>query len=99
MKTLITDQLIYEYQKELETLKMNIHHLKFEGKFNLHLSNKMFLNKRLLEKFITRLQSLRQQEIDRICESFFDGKFYGNKKWKNEIDYFTQTFKQEGGKS
>ena len=83
MKQLITDQLIEEYQREIlirqQRLRIPVLYiedsiLKYEIK--------------MIESFIYRLQSLRQQEMQNVIDAAdFEEGVTGQ-------DYFNQTFKQ-----
>ena len=93
-KQLITDQLIEEYQKELEIMEANFHHWRFEHPNETRKT--MFLHRDINSHklIIKRLQSLRQQEVQNVKDAHeaSDKQYYGNGN-----DYFTQTFEQKGG--
>ena len=104
MKKLITDQLIEEYQKELEIA---------EKEYKLAKYSIDYCKKRQGEEkveniltFITRLQSLRQEEVQNIKDARDDGYIHATIGWEdiytpyiyselNSNDYFTQTFQQQ----
>lgn len=85
-KKLITDQLIEEYQKELDAL--------IPPMYSTMPGSDWATRKEMLTKLITRLQSLRQQEVQNVKDAHeaSDKQYYGNGN-----DYFTQTFEQKGG--
>ena len=94
-KQLITDQLIEEYQKELEIVKI---HLKgFTENRTLSVKESM------LQDFIEALQSLRQQEVQNVIDAYLAGvaeAYPGTISYEDEAnDYFTQTFEQKGGEN
>ena len=93
-KQLITDQLIEEYQKELEIMEANFHHWRFEHPDETRKSMRLHGEINSHKLFITRLQSLRQQEVQNVKDAHeaSDKQYYGNGN-----DYFTQTFEQKGG--
>ena len=92
-KQLITDQLIEEYQKELEIVKIYLKELP-EGRT-------LSVKKSMLQDFIEALQSLRQQEVDNVIEAYGVAKINvltnNVRALQNGNDYFTQTFEQKGG--
>jgi hypothetical protein len=97
-KQLITDQLIEEYQKELEIMEANFHHWRFEHPDETRKSMRLHGEINSHKLFITRLQSLRQQEVQNIKDAFDDGLWIWNKQGATySDDYFTQTFEQKGG--
>jgi len=96
-KQLITDQLIEEYQKELDSIYELLTLLEMEGK-NVDDHKRLSIQRNQLRIFITRLQSLRQQEVQNIKDAFDDGLWIWNKQGATySDDYFTQTFEQKGG--
>ena len=96
-KKLITDQLIEEYQKELDSIYELLTLLEMEGK-NVDDHKRLSIQRNQLRIFITRLQSLRQQEVQNIKDAFDDGLWIWNKQGATySDDYFTQTFEQKGG--
>ena len=87
-KQLITDILIEEYQKKIKPLKFLVR------------TDERHVTIISYENFITRLQSLRQQEqqnvIDAVDETLISVG-YANSQTQKGNDYFTQTFEQKGG--
>ena len=100
-KQLITDQLIEEYQKELEIMEANFHHWRFEHPDETRKSMRLHGEINSHKLFITRLQSLRQQEVDNVIEAYGVAKINvltnNVRALQNGNDYFTQTFEQKGG--
>ena len=97
-KQLITDQLIEEYQKELEIMEANFHHWRFEHPDETRKSMRLHGEINSHKLFITRLQSLRQQEVQNVIDAHFAGiRRLTNDPAKASTDYFTQTFEQKGG--
>ena len=94
-KQLITDQLIEEYQKELERIKSKQHY--DGGVSEIILS----IKEDLVSAFLDRLQSLRQQEAQNVIEAYGVAKINvltnNVRALQNGNDYFTQTFEQKGG--
>ena len=95
-KQLITDQLIEEYQKELDSIYELLTLLEMEGK-NVDDHKRLSIQRNQLRIFITRLQSLRQQEVQNVKDSCGDGLNAHRTNFCNRDDYFTQTFEQKGG--
>ena len=96
-KQLITDQLIEEYQKELDSIYELLTLLEMEGK-NVDDHKRLSIQRNQLRIFITRLQSLRQQEVQNVVDAHFAGiRRLTNDPAKASTDYFTQTFEQKGG--
>ena len=96
-KQLITDQLIEEYQKELDSIYELLTLLEMEGK-NVDDHKRLSIQRNQLRIFITRLQSLRQQEVQNVIDAHFAGiRRLTNDPAKASTDYFTQTFEQKGG--
>ena len=95
-KQLITDQLIEEYQKELDSIYELLTLLEMEGK-NVDDHKRLSIQRNQLRIFITRLQSLRQQEVQNVKDSYGDGLNAHRTNFCNRDDYFTQTFEQKGG--
>ena len=89
MKQLITDQLIEEYQKELETLNKAIMGALFSDTGLIIMQSKIDC----ITQFIYSLQSKRQQEVQNIIDAYKDGDVLKH-LYKDNDDYFTQTFKQ-----
>lgn len=98
-KKLVTDTLIEEYQKELKQIKSRLYY------YGSIPDEKTLLAKNdLVSDFITRLQSLRQQEVQNVIDAAYDitSKYVdvrcsdGYLKQKAN-DYFTSTFQQEKG--
>ena len=103
-KQLITDQLIEEYQKELEIMEANFHHWRFEHPDETRKSMRLHGEINSHKLFIARLQSLRQQEVQNVKEGYESGYKDSILIDKNESPvsnspehYFTQTFEQKGG--
>ncbi len=95
-KQLITDQLIEEYQKELKRVRRDLEIFP-ESRVLSRAEN-------IIEGFIERLQSLRQQEVQNVKEGYESGYKDSILIDKNESPvsnspehYFTQTFEQKGG--
>ena len=97
-KQLITDQLIEEYQKELDSIYELLTLLEMEGK-NVDDHKRLSIQRNQLRIFITRLQSLRQQEVQNVKDSYGDGLNAHRTNFCNRDDYFTQTFAQKGGEN
>ena len=99
-KQLITDQLIEEYQKELDSIYELLTLLEMEGK-NVDDHKRLSIQRNQLRIFITRLQSLRQQEVQNVIDAYLAGvaeAYPGTISYEDEAnDYFTQTFEQKGG--
>jgi len=99
-KQLITDQLIEEYQKELDSIYELLTLLEMEGK-NVDDHKRLSIQRNQLRIFITSLQSLRQQEVDNVIEAYGVAKINvltnNVRALQNGNDYFTQTFEQKGG--
>ena len=96
-KQLITDQLIEEYQKELDSIYELLTLLEMEGK-NVDDHKRLSIQRNQLRIFITRLQSLRQQEVQNVVDAHFAGiRRLTNDPAKASNNYFTQTFEQKGG--
>jgi len=96
-KKLITDQLIEEYQKELDAL--------IPPMYSTMPGSDWATRKEMLTKLITRLQSLRQQEVqnvkDAVCSTvslYVDPRCSDKYIQSKGNDYFNQTFKQEDKK-
>lgn len=87
-KKLITDQLIEEYQKELDETYEK------EGK-DFYSHKALSVKRKQLRIFITRLQSLRQQEVQNVMTAFYDGTI--NESNCGKEYYFTSIFQQEKG--
>ena len=102
-KQLITDILIEEYQKELEIMEANFHHWRFEHPDETRKSMRLHGEINSHKLFITRLQSLRQQEVDNVIEAYGVAKINvltnNVRALQNGNDYFTQTFEQKGGEN
>jgi len=98
-KQLITDQLIEEYQKELEIMEANFHHWRFEHPDETRKSMRLHGEINSHKLFIARLQSLRQQEVQNVKDSYGDGLNAHRTNFCNRDDYFTQTFEQKGGEN
>ena len=90
MKKLITDQLIEEYQKELEEKKFKIKVPKLEVDDYYELLGQV----NLLECIISRLQSLREQEVQNVLTAYRAGEVVCH-LYDDSNDYFTQTFEQK----
>ena len=89
-KQLITHQLIEEYQKELKRVRRDLEIFP-ESRVLSRAEN-------IIEGFIERLQSLRQQEVQNVVDAHFAGiRRLTNDPAKASTDYFTQTFEQKGG--
>ena len=88
MKQLITDQLIEEYQRELESTNKKISETS-----EREIRNCLMVRKDIYHQNISRLQSLRQQEVQNIIDAYKDGDVLKH-LYKDNDDYFTQTFKQ-----
>ena len=96
-KQLITDQLIEEYQKELDSTYEKLTLNEKEGK-DVDSHKALSVKRNELRRFIDRLQSLRQQEVQNVKDAFDDGLWIWNKQGATySDDYFTQTFEQKGG--
>ena len=100
-KQLITDQLIEEYQKELEIMEANFHHWRFEHPDETRKSMRLHGEINSHKLFITRLQSLRQQEVQNVIDAYHTARIDSiSHDWypeKHAKEYFTQTFEQKGG--
>ena len=92
-KQLITDQLIEEYQKELKRVRSDLEIFP-ESRVLSRAEN-------IIEGFIERLQSLRQQEVQNVIDAYLAGvaeAYPGTISYEDEAnDYFTQTFEQKKG--
>jgi len=99
-KQLITDQLIEEYQKELDSTYEKLTLYEKEGK-DVDGHKALSVKRNELRRFIDRLQSLRQQEVDNVIEAYGVAKINvltnNVRALQNGNDYFTQTFVQKGG--
>ena len=99
-KQLITDQLIEEYQKELDSIYELLTLLEMEGK-NVDDHKRLSIQRNQLRIFITRLQSLRQQEVQNVIDAYHTARIDSiSHDWypeKHAKEYFTQTFEQKGG--
>ena len=95
-KQLVTDILIEEYQKELDSIYELLTLLEMEGK-NVDDHKRLSIQRNQLRIFITRLHSLRQQEVQNVKDSYGDGLNAHRTNFCNRDDYFTQTFEQKGG--
>ena len=99
-KQLVTDILIEEYQKELDSIYELLTLLEMEGK-NVDDHKRLSIQRNQLRIFITSLQSLRQQEVDNVIEAYGVAKINvltnNVRALQNGNDYFTQTFEQKGG--
>jgi len=88
MKQLITDQLIEEYQKEIlirqERLRFAVFYVE---------ASRLKEDIKIIQHFITRLQSLRQQEMHNVMTAYRDGDVLRH-LYNDSEDYFNQTFKQ-----
>jgi len=92
-KQLITHQLIEEYQKELKRVRRDLEIFP-ESRVLSRAEN-------IIEGFIERLQSLRQQEVQNVIDAMEAGikdvEQPVIKRLMNGNNYFTQTFEQKGG--
>ena len=99
-KQLITDQLIEECQKELDSTYEKLTLYEKEGK-DVDGHKALSVKRNELRRFIDRLQSLRQQEVDNVIEAYGVAKINvltnNVRALQNGNDYFTQTFEQKGG--
>jgi len=96
-KQLITDQLIEECQKELDSTYEKLTLYEKEGK-DVDGHKALSVKRNELRRFIDRLQSLRQQEVQNVIDAHFAGiRRLTNDPAKASTDYFTQTFEQKGG--
>jgi len=99
-KQLITDKLIKEYQKELDSTYEKLTLYEKEGK-DVDGHKALSVKRNELRRFIDRLQSLRQQEVDNVIEAYGVAKINvltnNVRALQNGNDYFTQTFVQKGG--
>jgi len=88
MKQLITDQLIEEYQRELlikqERLRIPVLYIEDSG-----LKDEI----KMIESFISCLQSFRQQEVHNVMTAYKEGDVLKH-LYEDSKDYFNQTFKQ-----
>lgn len=91
-KQLITDQLS-------DTLDMILGKALKDKELAENISIKPQLEGRVetLDEVITLIQSLRQQEVDNVKDSYGDGLNAHRTNFCNRDDYFTQTFEQKGG--
>jgi len=95
-KDLIVDQLIEEYQKELKIAESE----NKTAKYSIDFCKSKVIADRIqnIESKITRLHSLRQQEVQNVIDAHFAGiRRLTNDPAKASTDYFTQTFEQKGG--
>ena len=90
MKQLITDQLIEEYQKRHTLL---ISEYEKCNASNVDVLREYRWEIKWLLREISRLQSMRQQEVQNIIDAYKDGDVLKH-LYKDNDDYFTQTFKQ-----
>jgi len=96
-KQLITDQLIEECQKELDSTYEKLTLYEKEGK-DVDGHKALSVKRNELRRFIDRLHSLRQQEVQNVIDAHFAGiRRLTNDPAKASTDYFTQTFEQKGG--
>lgn len=88
MNQLITDQLIEAYQKEIlikqERLRFTVLYIEAS-----RLKNEI----KIIESFISCLQSFRQKEVQNVITAYRDGDVLRH-LYKDGQDYFNQTFKQ-----
>ena len=88
MKQLITDQLIEEYQKEIlikqERLRFAVFYVE---------ASRLKEDIKMIQHFITRLQSRQQQEMYNVMTAYKEGDVLRH-LYKDSEDYFNQTFKQ-----
>lgn len=98
MKELITTQLIEEYQKELDDTYEKLTLNEKEGK-DVDGHKALSVQRNVLRRFITSLQSKQSKERQNIVKTYSDAlrTFTGQEKtsMKEAEDYFNQTFKQE----
>lgn len=88
MKQLITDQLIEEYQRELESTNKKISETS-----EREIRNCLMVRKDIYHQNISRLQSLRQQEMYNVMTAYKEGDVLKH-LYEDSKDYFNQTFKQ-----
>ena len=95
-KQLITDQLIEEYQKELNAVEIEL-----DATETAWLDEKLVREQSLLIKLIAKLEFKRQDEKQNVIDAHSDGRrdsgTMGFYKHLESNDYFTQTFEQKGG--
>jgi len=88
MKQLITDQLIDEYQKEIlikqERLRFAVFYVE---------ASRLKEDIKMIQHFITRLQSRQQQEMYNVMTAYKEGDVLKH-LYQDSNDYFNQTFKQ-----
>jgi len=88
MNQLITDQLIEAYQKEIlikqERLRFTVLYIEAS-----RLKNEI----KIIESFISCLQSFRQNEVQNVITAYRDGDVLKH-LYEDSKDYFNQTFKQ-----
>ena len=88
MKQLITDQLIEEYQKEIlirqERLRFAVFYVE---------ASRLKEDIKMIQHFITRLQSRQQQEMYNVMTAYKEGDVLKH-LYQDSNDYFNQTFKQ-----
>ena len=91
-KQLITDQLIEEYQKELDDTYKKLTLNEKEGK-DVDGHKALSVQRNVLRRFITSLQSKQSEERQNIVDGY-DSDMHKHPHITGE-DYFNQTFKQE----
>ena len=94
MKELITTQLIEEYQKELDDTYEKLTLNEKEGK-DVDGHKALSVQRNVLRRFITSLQSKQSEERQNIVDAYGDGLNAHRTNFCNREDYFNQTFKQE----
>ncbi len=94
MKELITTQLIEENQKELDDTYEKLTLNEKEGK-DVDGHKALSVQRNVLRRFITSLQSKQSEERQNIVDAYGDGLNAHRTNFCNRDDYFNQTFKQE----
>ena len=92
-KQLITDQLIKELEKQVKILDDARNVVEFDSIAPIIMQSKIDA----FNEVIIMLQSLRQQEVQNVKDSYGDGLNAHRTNFCNRDDYFTQTFEQKGG--
>jgi len=88
---LITTQLIEEYQKEMDAVEIEIK----AGIFPW-VDEKLLIERRLLKKFITSLQSKQSEERQNIVDAFENGAVSETRgTYNGSEDYLKKTFNKK----
>jgi len=92
-KQLITDKLTKQLEKQVKILDDARNVVEFDSTAPIIMQSKIDA----FNEVIIMLQSLRQQEVQNVKDSYGDGLNAHRTNFCNRDDYFTQTFEQKGG--